>query len=432
MLPKKIKNNESVVINTEDFLDGNGSHWVCVVNKPDSKHAEYFDSFGVHPSDVVVDYMKTSRKEGVYNDSHIQHVDSIMCGYYVCYFILERDKGRSMLDILLDFSTPDINETMIERFALKTGAGIKWQDRLADELHKQVRKKFPRRRVEVNGIDRIWSADLVDMQRFSRDNHGVKYLLTVIDVFSKYAWIMPLKNKTGKSITEAFTEIVAGSKRKPDKLWVDKGTEFYNRTFRDWLKENEIDMYSTHNEGKAVVVERFNRTIKTWMWKYFTANSTRRYFDALPELLRRYNHSVHRSIKMSPHDASQKGNEAEVWSNLYGQSTAKRKPRFAVGDRVRITKAKRHFEKGYTANWTEEVFVIDKVLPTSPPTYAIVDLAGEPIEGSFYEQELQKTNQDQYRIEKIVRKDNKNKRALVKWLGYPSKFNSWMSFEDLE
>ena len=141
MLPKQI--GESVVITTQDYLDGGGTHWVCVVNQPDSNDAEYFDSFGVHPSDVVVDYMKTSGKGLVYSENHMQDVDSIMCSYYVCYFILERVKGRPMRDILLDFSKPKANEQMIEMFAVAhTGGGTKWKEQLADELHKPVRRKF--------------------------------------------------------------------------------------------------------------------------------------------------------------------------------------------------------------------------------------------------------------------------------------------------
>ena len=131
-----------------------------------------------------------------------------------------------------------------------------------------MKSPFPRRTVNVKGIDQIWSADLVDMQAFSKENYGVKYLLTIIDVFSKYAWIMPLRTKTGKAITEAFADIIRVSGRKPTMLWVDKGTEFYNRTFRKFLEDNNICIYSKHNEGNAVVVERFNRTMKTRMWNF--------------------------------------------------------------------------------------------------------------------------------------------------------------------
>ena len=214
----------------------------------------------------------------------------------------------------------------------------------------------------MKGIDQIWSADLVDMSAFSKDNHGVKYLLTIIDVFSKYAWVMPLKTKTGKDITKAFDYIIEGSARKPSRLWVDKVTEFYNQTFKKYLEQNNIQMYNTHNEGKSVVVERFNRTIKTRIWKYFSANSTTRYFDILPALLQQYNHSVHRSTGMTPHDPSQKENEEEVRIKLQGKSRARApKAKFRISEQVRIAKLKRHFEKGYSPNWTEEVFVVDQV-----------------------------------------------------------------------
>ena len=310
------------------------------------------------------------------------------------------------------------------------GGGVgKWTNRLAQELNKPRRVCFQRRRVHVKGIDLIWSADLVDMSAFSKDNHGVKYLPAIIDVFSKYACIMPLKTETGKNITKAFDYIIKGIVRKPCRLWVDKGTEFYNKTFKKYLEESSIHMYSTHNERKAVVAERFNRTLKTWMWKYFSANNTTRYLDILPALLTRYTHSVYRSFGMTPHDASQKENEEKVRRKLLGKKRTAR-PKFRIGDQVRIAKLKRHFEKGYTPNWTEEVFVVHQILPTQPVTYEIRYLADEPIVGSFYEQQMHKTTQSTFRIEKVLSK--RKGQALVKSKGYPGKFNSWIPLEDLE
>ena len=285
----------------------------------------------------------------------------------------------------------------------------------------------------MDGIDDIWSADLVDMQSFSKYNDGIKYILNVIDVFSKYAWSIPIRDKTGKNITEAFNKILKQSNRKPDKLWVDQGSEFFNRVMDQWLKSNDIERYNTFNEGKAVVVERFNRTIKSRMWKFFSANNTYRYIDVLDELIRQYNNSRHRSIKMNPVEASKKTNEPKTWNNLYGDRTMKiRQPRFKVGDKVRITKRKATFEKGYTPNWTEEVFGIKEIQNSKPVTYKLVDWNGDEIDGSFYEQELQKTSQDVFRIEKVIRRDNKNQRVLVKWMGYPDSFNSWVSFKYID
>lgn len=308
-----------------------------------------------------------------------------------------------------------------------------WTDDLARELHKPVKRNFQRRKVIANGIDDIWSADLVDMQWASRENKGIKYLLNVIDVFSKFAWSVPIKDKTGKSITDAFKLIVKTSGRKPTKLWVDQGTEFYNRVFRSWLKENDIEMYSVFNEGKAVVVERFNRTLKEWMWKYFSVNSTRKYVDILNSLLELYNTRKHSSIRMTPREASMTKNEDKVYHYLHGDLPVSFvKAKYKIGDKVRISKKKGKFEKGYTPRWTEEIFEIYMVQNTNPVTYKITDLNGDEIDGSFYEEELQKTSQEVFRIEKILRRNNKNKMVLVKWKGYPDSFNSWIPMKNIE
>ena len=219
------------------------------------------------------------------------------------------------------------------------------------------------------------------------------------------------------------------SKRKPQMLWTDKGSEFISKHFKEFLKSKGIRLYHTENEEKSSVVERWNKTIKNRMWKMFTINNNTVYWDKIDKLVNDYNNSRHSSIKMTPVEASKKKNESKVWSNLYGESIYFKpgKSKFAIGDRVRISKYKRKvFDKGYTPNWTEEIFVIDKVLPTKPVTYSIVDLMGESIKGSFYEQELQRAKQQTFRIEKVIRRDNKKKLALVKWSGYPDKFNSWV------
>ena len=269
------------------------------------------------------------------------------------------------------------------------------------------------------------------MQQFSKWNKGYKYLLMIIDVFSKFGWIVPLKNKTGETVAAAFKNILNGG-RIPKFIWTDKGKEFYNKNMKKLLDLHKITLYSTENEEKSSVVERWNRTIKNKMWKRFTQQSSTHYLNMLPEILDEYNNQKHRSIKMSPIDASKKKNEGIVYYNLFGHiKPIATKPKFEVGDKVRISKYKRKlFDKGYTPNWTEEIFLISKVLNTNPHTYEITDLQGELITGSFYEQELLKTNQNKFRIEKVIRKDNKKKMALVKWSGY--KTNSWVPIKDLE
>ena len=209
---------------------------------------------------------------------------------------------------------------------------------MAEELHKPVTRKFPKRKVYVSGIDKIWAADLIDMQAFSKYNKGVKYLLTIIDVFSKYGWIVPLKQKTGIAVASALEKVF--KERKPEKLWVDKGKEFYNKDV-----QKLITIYSTENEEKSSVIKRWNRTMKERMYKYFSANSTKRYIDILEGLVNRYNNAKHSSIKMTPVEASKKSNELDVFSNLYGDDIYDeiRKPKFKIGDRVRITKKKTIF-----------------------------------------------------------------------------------------
>ena len=201
---------------------------------------------------------------------------------------------------------------------------------LAEELHKPIRRKFKKRRILVNGIDRIWAADLVDMQAFTKFNRGVKYLLAVIDVFFKYGWLIPLKDKTGKSVASALETIF--KERKPEKIWVDKGKEFYNKDVKDLL-----ELYSTENEEKSSVVERWIRTMKEKMWKYFSANSTNVYINVLPDLVREYNNIRHSSIKMTPVKASKKENEVRVLRNLYHDHLEiyDIKPKFSVGDKIR-------------------------------------------------------------------------------------------------
>lgn len=300
---------------------------------------------------------------------------------------------------------------------------LKWSDELAEELHKPVTRKFERRRVYVKGIDDIWAADLVDMQSFAKFNKGVKYLLTVIDIFSKFGWIIPLKDKSGKSVAEAFKKILKD--RRPTKVWVDKGTEFYNRYVKDL-----VELYSTENEEKSSVVERWNRTMKEKMYKYFTANSTQKYIDVLDEMVKQYNNTKHSSIRMTPIEASKEKNENTVWRTLYADMEKDRiTPTLSVGDKVRITKKKKTFEKGFTPRWTEEVFTVSRVLYTIPPTYKIKDYNNDEIQGSFYRKELQKSAQKVYRIEKVLKR-SKNK-MYVKWKGYPNSFNSWIQDKDI-
>ena len=301
-------------------------------------------------------------------------------------------------------------------------------------LHKPARRHYKRSRVIVFGTDEQFQADLADVQNLSRYNKGYKYLLTCIDIFSKYAWVVPLKTKQGQELVKAFQTILA-SGRKPSKLQTDQGTEFLNRVFQKFLRENNIEFFTVKSGLKASVVERFNRTFKNKMYKYFTAKNTLTYIDVLPQLVKSYNNTYHRSIKMKPTQVT-KANEAKVWDTLYGSDVQKRvRFKFQVGDRVRISKVKRMFEKPYLPNYTEEMFTIYKRFARQLPVYKLKDDAGEILEGTFYEPELQKIikNDDVYRVEKILRKRKRKGvvEYLVKWKGYADKFNNWVSERDI-
>ena len=211
-------------------------------------------------------------------------------------------------------------------------------------------------------------------------------------------------------------------------------SELVSKHFKEFLKKNKIELYHTENEEKSSIVERWNKTMRNRMWKMFSANNSTIYWDKLDKLVDDYSNTKHSSVEMTPTEASKNENEEKVFANLYGDLIylKPKKPKFSIGDKVRISKYKRRvFDKGYTPNWTEEVFSVDHIVLTKPVTYRIVDLLGEEIEGSFYEKERHKAKQQTFGIEKVVRCDNKKKKALVKWKGYSDKFNSWISFKDL-
>ena len=315
--------------------------------------------------------------------------------------------------------------SMVYKFFDKktSGTGLPTDLQLAEELHKPIRRRFQRRKVIPLSIDNIWGADLADMQLISKYNKGYRFLLCVIDLYSKYAWVIPVKNKKGETIVDAFQQILDKG-RKPNKIWVDRGSEFYNYKMNKFLEENNIERYSTFNEGKSVIAERFIRTLKNKIYKHMTSVSKNVYIDVLPKIVQEYNNTYHRTIKMKP-------NEVMPGSVDYNslRIVNKKKAKFKVGDRVRISKYKNIFTKGYAPNWTEEIFTIKQVKNTEPWTYVIEDLQGNVIDGTFYESELQKTKQEVFRVEKVLKR--KNGKLFVKWKGYPSTQNSWIDEKDI-
>ena len=207
--------------------------------------------------------------------------------------------------------------------------------------------------------DNIWGVDLADMQLISKFNKGIRYILCVIDLFSKYSWVVPLKDKKGVSIVNAFQSILEKSNRKSNKIWVGQGSEFYNNVFKKCLKDNDISMYSTYNEGKSVVAERFIRTLKNKIYKHMTAISKNVYFDVLDDIVDEYNNTYHKTIKMKPIDVKS-DSFAEYNRIAFNEESNEKDPKFKVGDHVTISKFKNVFAKGYTSNWSEEIFVVTK------------------------------------------------------------------------
>ena len=226
---------------------------------------------------------------------------------------------------------------------------------LANELHKPIVKKFNKRKVYSSFKDNIWGVDLTDMQLLSKFNKRFRFLLCVIDIFSKYAWSIPLKDKKGISIVNAFQIILKESNRKPNEIWVDKGSELYNNSFKKWLKDNDIEMCLTNNEGKSVIAERFIRTLKNKIYKYMTSISKNVYIDKLDDIVKKYNNIHHISVKMKPVDVKDNTHID------FKKEINDKNPKFKVGDQVRISKCKNIFVKGYMPNWPEEIFIIKKI-----------------------------------------------------------------------
>ena len=302
---------------------------------------------------------------------------------------------------------------------------------LSNELHKPRKINFTRKKIISNNIDHIWGIDLITMIKYSKQNKNYKYILTVIDFFSKYSWCYPLKTKKSEEIINSFKDIFKKSKRKPKLIQSDEGTEFTNNVTQTFFKNNNIKWYHTYNRDiKCSICERYNRTILNEIYKNFTLNNNTVWINDLEKLVNEYNNSYHRSIKMKPIDASKKSNENIIRNNLCNFKYTNKKPKFSIGDRVRVSLLKNTFEKSYTSNYSQETFIIDDIKTSNVHYYFLKDLQGEKIDGIFYQEELLKTKQnDLYIIEKIIK--IVGNKYLVKWKNYSDKFNSYVNQNDI-
>ena len=308
-----------------------------------------------------------------------------------------------------------------------------WIGEITPTLHKTVRRNFKRNPIIVEAIDQQWEADLVDMQEFEKDNKNFKYFLTVIDCLSKYAWAIPIKNKKAESICEAFKKIFNDG-RYPTYIRTDQGKEFLNKNFKQFLKKYGVYHFtSTNKDIKCAIVERFNRTLKTRMHKFFTARGTRNWIDNINDFVSAYNDSFHRTIKRTPNEAIESKN-IDLIRTVYKVDdisllTPKKSSNLEMNDTVRIAYEKKPFDKSYYPNWTDTIQKIEKVTEkTNAPMYGI-----ENQEQKYYPEQIQKVRENLTRIEKILktRKRNGKKQLYIKWLNYPDNYNSWIDETDL-
>lgn len=298
-------------------------------------------------------------------------------------------------------------------------------DAYAAELTKRVTKVKETAPVVADGMDAVWAMDLADMQEWNESNGGNRYILVVVDVFTRYAWCVPLKNKTAGVAWEAFKGIMDASKAQPKEIWVDQGSEFYNKVWTAKLKHLGIGRYSTYSPQKVSIAERFIQTLKRAIWRHFVRDNTREWVGELDDTVEGYNTTKHSRIKMTPREAREPSSAKKLWKLFPKQ--VKGKPKYKVNQWVRISRAKGLFEKGFHPNWSYEMYKIVEIRMNKPVRYYLNDYYGEPVLGGFYENELQPVSDPSYfPVEKVVKSRTVKgaKEHLVKFLGY--KEPRWM------
>lgn len=306
------------------------------------------------------------------------------------------------------------------------------------------KKKIQRSRTIVKGIDYLWQMDLMDLVTLESYNDGHKFVLLVIDIFSRFVWCFALLHKTGVEVTDKI-KLILSTGRKPIYVQTDKGKEFKNRVFQGFLKENNITFMETQSEVKAAYAERAIKTIKGRIFKYMYYKETYKYYDIVNFITYNYNHTKHRVLGMKPIEVT-KANEQQVWNEMYAslknpvvRKSQKPSKDLNVGDYVRISFLRNLFSREYSDRWSQEIFqIFNKAMRDGVTVYWLRDFSGEEVLGSFYREELQLTDVSKdtvYKIEKIIKTRKTKagvKQYLVKWKYWNSKYNSWVNHEDLE
>ena len=254
-------------------------------------------------------------------------------------------------------------------------------------LHKTTQKPRKYRRTLVYGPRDLLQIDLLDLQKYSLENRGYRYICVIIDCFTKFIWLKPLKNKTGKSLVKALALLLMTER--PKLIQCDQGTEFFNKNVAKMLQAFGPKLYHTFSDKKAAIVERVQRTLRMRMGRMFTDNKNYNWIDHYEDMTDAYNNSFHRSIKMKPADVTNQ-HTGLIYARLFSRRKFPRSSKqFAVGDRVRIAMKPDFMQKEYLPKWSEEVFLIKSRKASKPITYHLTDLTSEDVSGSFYREELQ-------------------------------------------
>lgn len=312
-------------------------------------------------------------------------------------------------------------------------------------LQQPIRRKFKRLQVRVTEIDEQFALDLIDLTTLSKYNDSFKYVLVVMDVFSRFLWARKLKTKNADEVLKALKDIFQHTDRRPKKIYSDKGGEFCNAKMKRYLRQEGIKQYTSQNETKVAHIERLIKTLKNMMYRHFTKQRSYRYVDKLQSFVDSYNATPHRSLNNTPPNKVDKSNETRLWAYMYlkptkkkdrmakkSKKTRRRAFKFKVGDMVRLTYEKKPFQRSFYQNWTSEVFKISsRFMRQAVRMYSIVDLKGDKIVGQFYESEMTRVKRDQdslWFIDEIIK--TKKVRGKTKYfcsfVGFPKKFNMWL------
>ena len=377
-----------------------------------------------------------------YYDKPKNILDKIASRHDICYELKPKNKGHCDRIMVNEIDNIPFKNRPWGTFAIKQIINTKQKlgmgnnnnftmEDLSNELNKPVINKFEWKKVIVNHIDEIHSSDLVDMIKYSKVNRAYKYIFTNINIFSKYAWVFPIKSKKISGIKPCFQKIF--KERKPKYIWGDQESAFFSKEMLKFFEDNNVKIYHTYSNLKAVVIERFNRSLRELMMKSFVKNNNTVWYNILPELIKTYNNRYHRTIKVKPIDVN-KTNEKHIENTVYNYNITNKKPKYKINELVRISLKRRQLFNKPSGNikWSEELFKIYKINKSNVISYQIKDMNDEIIKGIFYERELLKTKNTtgEYIIEKILK--TKGNKMYVKWRGYNNNFNSWVNKYDIK